>query len=95
MSASSMTQNPVPLEKRLQDLRAFIAQATDSLERGVMVDLKNLQGDVARLCTDIARAGPAQAVPMKPLLAETIAALDHLEQALIAHQKKLQSKGSA
>lgn len=89
--SAAMTPALLSLETRLQDLHRFIVAATQKLDAGMMVNLQNLQADVAQLCSDIARADPYQAPPMKPLLAETIAALDTLEQALIAHQQRLRS----
>lgn len=71
---------------RLSELTNFIIECTEKVEGGEMVDLKGLDDEIASLCERTVGLPPEEAQAVQPAMAEMIARLEKLGQALKNYQ---------
>ncbi len=67
---------------RLTELTNFISECTEKVEGGEMVDLKGLDDEIAGLCERTVALPPEDAQAVQPTMADMIARLEKLGQAL-------------
>ena len=70
------------IDARLKELTDFIVDCTEKVEGGEMVDLKGLDDEIASLCERTVALPPEEAHAVQPTMAEMIAKLERLGQAL-------------
>ncbi len=74
------------IETRLTELTGFIIECTEKVTAGEMVDLSGLDDEIAALCERTVALPPELAQSVQPTMAEMIAQLETLGQALKAFQ---------
>lgn len=87
-----MTQQPADFTQRFESLIEFIEQSNEKVLSGQMIDLGDLERNVAQLCKDIEKAPPETARETNALMARMISRLDELAQSL-THLQTQQEQG--
>ncbi|MCB1530655.1 MAG: hypothetical protein H6853_05340 [Rhodospirillales bacterium] len=84
--------NSEDIQKRLSELNAFILDSTRTVQNGEMVDLGDLDGEVASICDSIVTLPPEEALQIQPLMAEMIGHLEKLGEALHTYENERHSE---
>lgn len=74
-----MTPNVQTIRQKMEEISAFIRQAEESARDGTLMDITKLEGEIAQICSGIAKLPSAETVDIHPLMAEMIGALERLE----------------
>lgn len=88
-----MTDTAEELQKRLDSMIEFVAQAAEQVESGTLADLGSLDKDVSQLCSDVENAPPETAQAVSDKMAEMVSKLEGLAGALKAYQDKVEKEG--
>lgn len=87
---SEKSEEAKKFEEQFRDLISYIEESTEEINSGKMADLTNMDHKVAALCESVENADTEVARSTQPLMAEMIAKLDQLAQALNDYQQKAQ-----
>lgn len=79
---------------RLQELSSFIEDAQTKLNKGEVVNLSHLDGEVEQICEQALKLKPELALKVQPIMATMISRLEELGLALKDFQSNLKPKGS-
>lgn len=80
------------IQTRMENLIEFIADANEKVRGGQMVDLRNLDDEVASLCEETVALPPQFAARIQPIMADMIQHLEELGRALKDFQDSLDAQ---